>query len=246
MLLFGLHGLRIVRIPFLDREARPALARVQTGGSVAAAFVFGVAFAVGWSPCIGPLLASALTYTASHSSHPLRGAALLAVYASGIAIPLIATAALADRAVGWLRRSGSVLPRIERATGALLVGVGLWMAYDSRIVSDALLIGKPTIAGPQLIEFTSQDCPACRRMEPVLARAQASCAGLGARMLLVDVGTARGLELARSLNVVATPTFVIVGGDNTEHARLIGELPLRKLQASVERAFGLECAPSSG
>jgi protein-disulfide isomerase len=83
-------------------------------------------------------------------------------------------------------------------------------------------------------------------MEPVLARAQASCAGLGARMLLVDVGTARGLELARSLNVVATPTFVIVGGDNTEHARLIGELPLRKLQASVERAFGLECAPSSG
>jgi cytochrome c-type biogenesis protein len=264
MALFGLRALGIVRMPLLDREARPALARVRTSGSLAAAFLFGAAFAIGWSPCVGPLLASALGYAASHSSTPWRGAGLLAVYASGIAIPLVVAAALADTAAGWLRRSGGILPKIERATGVLLVGIGLWTAYDSRFVEETVFSGSaampcpggegcdlrtaaqravkvPTITGPRLVEVMAPDCPACRRMAPVLDHAEAACDGLGARTMRVDVGTSEGLALARSLRVVATPTVVLIGPDDVEHSRLIGEQPIEELEAAVESAFGLRC-----
>jgi cytochrome c-type biogenesis protein len=275
MVLFGLRALGILRMPLLDREARPVLARVRTGGSLLAAFLFGAAFAIGWSPCVGPLLASALGYAASHSSSPWRGAGFLAVYSLGIAIPLVVTAALADMAVGWLRRSAHLLPKIERATGVLLVGAGLWTAHDSRVLDEGVLsdasakpcpgqqgcdlrtgapraANVPVITGPRLIELVSQNCPACRRMAPVLARAEAACDGLGARTMRVDVGTAEGLALARSLRVVATPTVVLIGPDGLEHSRLIGEQPFDEIEAAVESAFGLRCtagpdkAPSAG
>ncbi len=231
MVVFGLRGLGMIRLPLLDRDARPILSRVRTSGSLAAAFLFGAAFALGWSPCVGPLLASALAYAALHASSPWRGAGLLAVYASGIALPLVLAAAVADRALGWLRRSQSLLPRLEHATGVLLVGVGLWIAYGAWTDRQAALeagapcpsaagsqgcdlprgAGAPsapvTIAGPRLVEFVSPNCPACRRMAPVLARAEEQCSGLGARTTRVDVAQASGLSLARQHRIVGTPTI---------------------------------------
>jgi cytochrome c-type biogenesis protein len=254
MVLFGLRALGLLRIPLLDREARPVLARVRTGGTVAAAFLFGAAFAIGWSPCVGPMLVSALTYAAAHASTPWRGAGLLAVYSAGIAIPLVATAALAEQAIGWLRRSGSVLPMIERATGVLLVGFGLWTAYDSHAINRILAPDPlnapgplhsyaPAVTGPRLIEFVSQDCPACRRMVPVVAGIEASCSGLGEQTVLrVDTDTDQGRTLALGHNVVAVPTFVVIDERSMERARFIGEWPAKKIEAAVENAFGMRCA----
>jgi protein-disulfide isomerase len=79
-------------------------------------------------------------------------------------------------------------------------------------------------------------------MAPVLARAEAACEGLGARTIRVDVGTAEGLAIARHLRVVATPTFVLIGADDVEHARLVGEQPVEELEAAIESAFGTRCA----
>jgi cytochrome c-type biogenesis protein len=91
--LFGVHQMGLLRLPFIQGERRPFLARLGGGGSLASAFAFGAAFALGWTPCVGPVLGTALTYAASASASPARGALLLATYAAGLATPLIAVAA---------------------------------------------------------------------------------------------------------------------------------------------------------
>jgi len=121
IVLFGLSMLGVVRLPLLMQERRVQLAAKPVGrlGSVVA----GVAFGAGWTPCIGPVLASILLY-AGVSSTVLRGAALLAVYAIGLGLPFfVAAVAFTWFLAGtrWLR--GWLVP-IERAAGAVLVVVG--------------------------------------------------------------------------------------------------------------------------
>jgi cytochrome c-type biogenesis protein len=130
LVLLGIHQLGLLPLPFLDRERRPLLARLRGGGSLAGAFAFGAAFALGWTPCVGPVLGGVLTYAASASASPARGALLLATYAAGLAAPLIAIAAAAPVALAWLDRVKPHLRRIELATGALLVVAGVLLAAD--------------------------------------------------------------------------------------------------------------------
>ncbi len=82
-------------VPWLDRESRPWLNRVQRGGNVVGAFLFGAAFALGWTPCIGPVLGAVLTYTSASTSDPALGALYLGTYAAGITTPLLAVAVAA-------------------------------------------------------------------------------------------------------------------------------------------------------
>lgn len=130
VILFGLRFLGVLRLPFLDREARPLLARVGRTASPLSAFAFGAAFALGWTPCVGPVLGSVLTYAASAASSPARGALDLGVYALGIVAPLVAAAAAAPRMLALLGRLKPHLHRIELATGALLVAAGALLATD--------------------------------------------------------------------------------------------------------------------
>jgi cytochrome c-type biogenesis protein len=126
MVLFGLRAFGLLRIGALDVDARPALHRVERVSGIASAFLFGAAFGLGWSPCIGPVLASVLTYTATHADTPMTGAGYLALYAAGLALPLLVLAAVAERATSWLKRSRGAIPRLEKVTAAALVGVGIW------------------------------------------------------------------------------------------------------------------------
>lgn len=131
MVLFGLRSLRLLRVSLLDRDTRPLLEGVRTTSTLFGAFAFGAAFALGWSPCIGPVLASVLGYAATHTDDPLRGAAYLAVYAAGLSTPLLLLAAGAARAGGWLKRFRSAIPRLEKVTGAALLALGLWTVFDA-------------------------------------------------------------------------------------------------------------------
>ena len=130
IVLLGLRQLGLLRLPLVERERRPLLERLRGGGTLAGAFAFGAAFALGWTPCVGPVLGAVLTYAASASASPARGALLLGTYATGLALPLVAVAAAAPRALAWLDRLKPRLPVIERATGAVLVVAGALLAAD--------------------------------------------------------------------------------------------------------------------
>ena len=118
----GLAMIGALRIPLLYREVRIDLARIPRGPQ--AAFGFGMAFAFGWTPCIGPVLATILAAAAA-SRTAAWGALLLVCYSAGLGLPFIGLALGFQRAKGslaWLRRNGR---RIEQGGGVLLVGVGV-------------------------------------------------------------------------------------------------------------------------
>ena len=122
VIIMGLHFLHVFRIPLLDREAR--LETGDQGGSALGAYVLGLAFAFGWTPCIGPLLGTILSLAATDAD-ATRGTALLAVYALGLGIPFLLSAIFINRAIGLMNRIKPHLKLIERIMGALLVVVGL-------------------------------------------------------------------------------------------------------------------------
>lgn len=119
----GLATMGVLRIPVLMRERRIDLARVPRGPAFA--FPMGMAFAAGWAPCIGPVLATILATAAIGGGNAAWGGLLLALYSIGLGIPFIALAlgfSRAQRSLAFLRTHGR---RIEIAGGVLLVGVGL-------------------------------------------------------------------------------------------------------------------------
>lgn len=125
VVLFGAHLLGVLRVPALLRERRLTLARRPAGA--AGAFVVGVAFGAGWTPCIGPVLGTVLLL-ASMEPTMARGVGLLAVFALGLGVPFWLSAVALN---AYLAGAGAVrraLPWLSRAAGAALVAVGLLMA----------------------------------------------------------------------------------------------------------------------
>ncbi|WP_343078750.1 cytochrome c biogenesis CcdA family protein [Ostreiculturibacter nitratireducens] len=122
VIILGLHFVHVIRIPILDREAR--LDAGDRGGSALGAYVLGLAFAFGWTPCIGPQLGAILSLAANEASLT-RGTALLAVYAIGLGIPFLLAALFIDRAMGLMSRLKRHMGLIEKAMGTLLILVGL-------------------------------------------------------------------------------------------------------------------------
>ncbi|HHS94654.1 MAG TPA: cytochrome c biogenesis protein CcdA [Rhodobacterales bacterium] len=124
VIVFGLHFLGVFTIPFLNREAR--IDAGDQGGSAFGAYLLGLAFAFGWTPCIGPQLGMILSLAATEDSIA-RGTFLLAVYAAGLGIPFLLVAAFFPRMqglMGWMKRH---MKAIERSMGALLVLIGVLM-----------------------------------------------------------------------------------------------------------------------
>lgn len=124
VILFGLHMMGVLRASWLGRDLR-FTARVP-GGQPIGAFVLGLAFAFGWSPCIGPILGAILTLGAATTS-VYDGAALLAFYSAGLAVPFLLVAAFTGKFLSWivgLRRAGHYLRIVA---GGILVAMGTAM-----------------------------------------------------------------------------------------------------------------------
>ena len=121
---FGLHTTGWVRIPGLARDRRVHLASRPTGwlGSVAV----GVAFGAGWTPCIGPVLASILLYAGLEHT-VAQGTLLLGVYGLGLAVPFVGSAIALNWFLAGSRHIRQWLPMIERGAGLLLIVMGLLM-----------------------------------------------------------------------------------------------------------------------
>ena len=125
---FGLHFLGLLRVPLLYRQAR---FRTQAeGASLAGAYVMGLAFAFGWTPCIGPVLATVLTLAASEASLG-AGVRLLLVYSLGLGVPFVLAAMAIGPFVAFLKRFRKHLGRVEMVMGALLVVTGVLMLTGS-------------------------------------------------------------------------------------------------------------------
>lgn len=121
IIVMGLHFLGLFRIPFLMREARM---EVDKPVGLWGAYVMGLAFAFGWTPCIGPVLAAVLAVAASEQT-VATGAGLLAVYALGLGVPFLIAALAMGPFVGFLRRFRSHLGTVEKVMGGLLVLTGI-------------------------------------------------------------------------------------------------------------------------
>jgi cytochrome c-type biogenesis protein len=124
IMLFGLHFLDIYRLHFLDREARFEVGNYQ--GTAIGSYVLGLAFAFGWTPCIGPQLGAILSLAASNGSI-VKGTILLAFYAIGLGIPFLIFAFFINRLDGVLNFFKQYFGLIERIMGLLLWTVGLLM-----------------------------------------------------------------------------------------------------------------------
>ena len=124
IMLFGLHFLGIYRLHFLDREARFEVENYQ--GTVFGSYVLGLAFAFGWTPCIGPQLGAILSLAAANGSI-VKGTVLLAFYAMGLGIPFLVFAIFINRLEGFLKFFKQYFKIIERIMGLLLWTVGLLM-----------------------------------------------------------------------------------------------------------------------
>lgn len=121
IIVMGLHFLGLTRIGFLMREGRVSI-RKPVG--LWGAYVMGLAFAFGWTPCIGPVLAAILSIAASENTVQ-KGALLLAVYSAGLGIPFLLAAFLIERSSSALARLRRYLPTVERVMGGLMVLVGI-------------------------------------------------------------------------------------------------------------------------
>jgi cytochrome c-type biogenesis protein len=124
VMIFGAHFVGVFRIRILDREAR--LDAGDHGGSALGAYVLGLAFAFGWTPCLGPILGTILGLAASEADL-WRGTTLLAFYALGLGLPFLLVAAFFPRLKGPMNFMKRHMDRIERISGLLLWTVGLMM-----------------------------------------------------------------------------------------------------------------------
>lgn len=124
IMIFGAHFIGVFRIKFLDQDAR--MDAGDKGGSAFGAYVLGLAFAFGWTPCLGPILGAILGLAASEADLA-RGTTLLAAYALGLGIPFLLVAAFFPRLKGFMAWMKRHLGQIEKTSGLLLWTVGLMM-----------------------------------------------------------------------------------------------------------------------
>jgi cytochrome c-type biogenesis protein len=121
IMVMGLHFLGLLPIGWLHRQMRMEFARPAGLGG---AYVMGLAFALGWTPCIGPVLAAILAVAASQAT-VTKGAGLLAIYSLGLGLPFILAAFAVEPFTAFLARFRSYLGYMERVMGGLLVLTGL-------------------------------------------------------------------------------------------------------------------------
>lgn len=120
---FGFFLLGVIRLPWLYGEARIDLSRTRVFGR-ASAMAMGMAFAAGWSPCVGPFLGAILAVAGSTGS-VAHGVLLLVAYSAGLGVPFVAVALLFGRVGGLLRWLARHALTVNRVAGVLLMAVGI-------------------------------------------------------------------------------------------------------------------------
>lgn len=259
ILLFALKFLGLLNIPLLDRslKADDSLFRRQLGPI--GAFGMGLVFALGWSPCVGPMLGAVLTYTASTTADPWRGAAYLATYGAGFAVPLLLVALFAQAGIRTVRGLNRHLPRLQQLSGALLLVVGLLMIYgdatggasldpgfklsDQQPAPAQLPIGKGRAL---MVEFFKDDCPICKKMAPIVAALKSECEAHQLPVLQVNLSKPENQRYISQFGLRGVPTFLAYDAEGQLQARLVGEQTVSSLERTLSSLSGEACVTGLG
>lgn len=263
LVLFGAKMLGWFSLPWFDSENRPLLHRVPNVGGFTGGLLFGAGFAIGWTPCVGPVLATALTYASSAAADPLAAGGMLAVYALGLATPLVIASFAASRLLVLTQKLRKYTPVMQRVTGALMMVFGLGFASPSLITManrapvaadcagqvacettptnvslDGVVEALPT--GPVVVEFMSGDCTVCKKMHPVISELEKTCTpGL---LVQVNVDHPSGQKLASYYGVTMVPTFVTLDHGGGEVERFVGEQTKQRLIHALSEVNGKPCS----
>lgn len=128
LILFGLHFLGLLRIGLFYREARIEAQTKPT--TLAGAYIMGLAFGFGWTPCVGPALA-AILMVASGMGDIWRGGLLLLIYGLGMTMPFVLASFFAGPFLDWVSRHRSLMGHVEKVMGVMLILFGLLIATNS-------------------------------------------------------------------------------------------------------------------
>ena len=126
----GLHFLGVIRIGLLYRQLRSDAGDTSNLGYVGA-YVIGLAFAFGWTPCVGPVLAAILMTVMADGGGVGKGAMLLLVYGLGMTLPFVLAAFFIGPFMRWMKGFRKHLPKVEKAMGALLILFGVLIGTNS-------------------------------------------------------------------------------------------------------------------
>lgn len=137
LVIFGLHFLGVIKVPLLYREAR--LESQAEASTTLGAYLMGLAFGFGWTPCVGPALASILMI-ASGMGDIWRGALLLFVYGIGMTAPFIVAALFARPFLAWVQRHRAAFAWVEKGMGVMLIVFAILIATGGvNLIADAMI-----------------------------------------------------------------------------------------------------------
>lgn len=150
---FGLQTAGLIHIPLLERQVK-AEVKGPRKGKVATSFLLGLAFSFGWTPCVGPILGTILALAADQGG-VAASAGLLLVYSLGLCVPFLVIALASDLLLKRVRKLNRFLPAIQRAGGALIAVMGLWMVFSQ--VGTLVGANRPTVTDVNLTEVKAGD-----------------------------------------------------------------------------------------
>ncbi|MGB9562081.1 MAG: cytochrome c biogenesis CcdA family protein, partial [bacterium] len=145
IIIFGLHLSELLQLPLLDIENRPFLRRKTI--SPLQSFLMGLGFAFGWSPCIGPILASILL-VASQTRNTINGAILLFSFSLGVGLPFILIGVFSSFFLKYIRKLNRYLPLVQLISGKFLafIGLALLTGYLEKLSGISQLTSKQLLA----------------------------------------------------------------------------------------------------
>jgi cytochrome c-type biogenesis protein len=143
VIIFGLHTMKVINISFLNMEMRSNFGTTEKQSGIkrlVAPFILGLSFALGWTPCVGPILASIMMYSSSQGGETVI---LMSLFALGLAIPFFLSAMATSYAMGVMARIKRHFRLVEIVSGLLLIIVGFAIAFGTLdtltgVISDAL------------------------------------------------------------------------------------------------------------
>ena len=254
VLLFGLKFLGVLKIGFLERDTRYTGNAEKTRFQSINAFLMGFFFAAGWTPCVGPVLGSVLTWTAVNTHSAIQGALYLGVFSAGFAVPMLAAAIFTAQTQKLFNKVKPHLPKLERALGAVMVILAIALLVETLApvlksspqgATEEVVIAETVEQIPghriTMIEFYSPDCPACRMVAPTVQKVKSDCSGQHVDMRFANVKDPSVHGMASALRITALPTFVFLNEEGNEVGRFLGVQPESKFRNTLTQLTGQPC-----